>query len=437
MNVLSHYFEMSRPDAERAIKIYKRFCKQTDEVVQYLSVARQFEHATRLEIPKIKHAPTSLVNSLQEYLDDKDFEVNRRQYMAEQDAKRTGRPIQKVAQTKAQPTTSASASTAPKSRAMEAPAAPTQQAKGPAPDLIDFFESIEQNQQPMAQSVPQFQQQQPQPTGFPQQQQQPFGFQQMPQQTGFQQSQPTGTNPFLQMQQQQQPPPLSQVQPQAQPQAQPQPLTTQFTGAGFGGYGPQPQQQFVGGNAFGQDQRQQQFGGGVPFGQEQQQYSSPVTMQSPQQTQQTTNPFRQSSMPTGAASMPFDGQATQSLQRQATNPFARSTATPPVAGSPFGQQPFSAAQQQQPQPMQPQATGTNPFARNVTPSQQAPPAALQVQATGSTNPFRQSAFVNQQTGAGWQHGPQATMGGLEGLETVPVFPRPGQTMGQQQQSPWG
>ena len=87
MNVLSHYFEMSRPDAERSIRIYKIFCKQTEQVVQYLSVARQFEYATRLEIPKLKHAPTSLAASLQEYLDDKDFEINRRQYLAEQDAR--------------------------------------------------------------------------------------------------------------------------------------------------------------------------------------------------------------------------------------------------------------------------------------------------------------------------------------------------------------
>jgi phosphatidylinositol-binding clathrin assembly protein len=436
MNVLSHYFEMSKPDAERAIKIYKRFCRQTDEVVKYLNVAKQYEHATRLEIPKIKHAPTSLAQSLQEYLEDKDFEINRRQYLAEQEAKRTGKPIQKPAQTqaKAQPTSSTATTT---SKPAE-PAASSHPAKGPAPDLIDFFASIEQNQQPMAQSAPQFPQQS---TAFPQQQQQPFPFQQQqqqpPQQTGFQQAQPngfqpSGTNPFAQMQQQQQ-------------QQQPQPLNTQFTGAGFGGYGPQPQQQFVGGNAFDQNQ---------------QQYASPVQMQSPQQQQpQTTNPFRQSMMPTGASSMSFGSMNGQNLQRQATNPFARNTSTPPVAGSPFAQQPpqafppqqqqspspfqpqsqspFAAQQPQQPQAIQPQPTGTNPFARNITPQQTAPVNTLQVQPTGSTNPFRQSAFVNQQTGSGWQHAPQATMGGLESLETIPVFPRPGQAPNNQQQSPWG
>ena len=432
MNVLSNYFEMSKQDAERAIKIYKKFCSQTDQVVQYLSVARQYEHATRLEIPKIKHAPTSLAKSLQEYLNDPDFEVNRRQYLAEQEAKRTGQPMPKREESKSQP---AATSSAPQSKSVET-ATSSQPTKGPAPDLIDFFESIEQNQQPMAQSVPQFQQQ---PSGYPAQQPQSFDFQQQSQQTGLPQGPQQGvngfqrseTNPFLQMQQQQQP----------QPQQQTQGIQTQFTGAGFGGYGPQPSQQFGTGNA---------------FAQEQQMYASPVQAQSPpqmqqpqQQTlqQQQTNPFRQSTMPTDGAPMAFNSLGNQTLQRQSTNPFARNTGTPPVTGNAFAQQQqqqqppaFSPQQTQQSQPIQPQATGTNPFARNVTPSQQptppiSPPNTLQVQPTGSTNPFRQSAFVNQQTGQGWQNSPQATMGGFESMDTIPVFPRPGQATGQQQ-SPW-
>lgn len=454
MNVLGRYFEMSKPDAERAIKIYKVFCKQTDQVVQFLSIARQYEHATRLVIPKIKHAPTSLVNSLQEYLDDKDFDVNRRQYLAEQDSRKTGKPLQKAAQPKSQP---AATSQLASSSQPSAPAPSSQPAaKGPAPDLIDFFDSIEQNQQPMAQSVPQFQQQ---PTGFPmqaqqtglltqeqQQAQQAYGFQQAPQQTGMNGFPPNGapTNPY--------------AQPQQQPQQQPQPLQTQFTGVGFGGYGPQPQQQ------------QQSFQTGNAFAQDPNAFASPVQMQSPTQMQSSqgiqpqptgsTNPFRQSMMPIGAGaafgSSGFAPQPTAEPQRQSTNPFARSTQQAPqqMSGNAFAQQqqqsqqqqqqPFSPQQQQQPQTLQPQPTGTNPFARNITPSQQptppmSPPNALQVQPTGSTNPFRQSAFVNQQTGVGWQHAPQqATMGGLENLETVPVFPRPGQALPQQQQqSPWG
>ena len=442
MKVLSHYFEMSKPDAERAIRIYKKFCTQTEQVVQYLGVARQYEHATRLEIPRIKHAPTSLAKSLQDYLNDPDFDVNRSQYIAEQDAKRTGKPIPKPA-AKSQPATTSSSATQSKAADVAPPAAAPPPAKGPAPDLIDFFESIEQNQTTMAQPGQQFQQQ---PAGYQmQQQQQPYGYQQQDP-NGFQQQQ-NGTNPFLQMQQQQ------------QPQPQPQPIQTDFTGVGFGGYGPQPPQQFVQGNAFAQEQQQQQ-----------QQYMSPVQTQSPasQLQQQQTNPFRASTMPAAPAGNPalsFNTNNNSTLQRQATNPFARSatTGTPPMsmAGNAFAAQatqPFSPQttspgpfSQQQQQPLQTQATGTNPFAR--LPGQQqgqqvptppmSPPGAIQAQPTGSTNPFRQSAFVNQTTGQGWQHGPQGTVGGLGNLETIPVFPRPAGGGGlqpvqeQPQQQGWG
>jgi hypothetical protein len=456
MNVLGHYFEMSRTDAERAIKIYKTFCKQTDQVVQFLGVARQFEHATRLEIPKIKHAPTSLADSLQEYLNDKEFDINRRQYLAEQEAKKAGKPFSKpVAQQKSQPAASKPTQSTP------AIAAPSEQPKGPAPDLIDFFDSIEQKQQPMAQPVQQYQQPQQQgfvtaqqssfgapQLGFPQTFQQPMqGLQQQPTANGFMggdqstnpfgQQQPamtgfTGndqsTNPFSQ-------PQLQQAQP---PPAQLQPVQTNYTGAGFGGYGPQPSQQaFATGGAFQQDVQQQQ-----PFG--------TPTVQSPAQLQpQQTNPFRQSMMPTGTMGVQNNVDNSGAIQRQNTNPFAKHTQPQmsafqqqsipedgvpqayPQSTSPFGQQ-----QQQQTglQPLQAQATGTNPFARPTTATNTAAP--LQVQATG-TNPFRQSMFVNQQTGQGWQNAPQATMGGLEQLETISVFPRPGQPQAQQQQSPWG
>ncbi|KKY15239.1 putative enth domain protein [Diplodia seriata] len=220
INVLEHYFEMSHTDAERALRIYRMFCRQTDAVVQYLSIARLHEHSTRLEIPKVKHAPTSLGNSLEEYLNDKDFEINRRQYLAQQEAKRNGKPNGSSKLSDKKDTARADTSF-PEAKSAQP------ESKGPAPDLIDFFESIEQNQQPMAQQPQGFQ---PPQIQFPQQ----TGM--MPQQTGFDPN--FQNNPFGQ-------------------QPQPQQLQPNFTGAGFGGYGPQPPQQFgqqppppTGGNPF-------------------------------------------------------------------------------------------------------------------------------------------------------------------------------------------
>ncbi|GJC84196.1 ENTH domain-containing protein C19F8.03c [Colletotrichum liriopes] len=343
INILGTFFEMSKVDAERAMAIYRTFTKQTDFVVQYLSVARQYEHQTRVEVPKLKHAPVNLGRQLEEYLRDPDFEVNRRQYIAEQQAKKSGKggiskPSSSAFDSKPAP---AANNPFPSTNGLSQPK--TETAKGPAPDLIDFFESIEQNQTTMAPNAQQHQEQQQQ--------------QQMPMQTGF----PTGNTGML----------------------------------------------------------------------------------SPQAGQQTTNPFRasmlmaqQTGMSTNTA---FSNPASPNPQRQSTNPFARSS---PQAQQPFSPAPSNSPFQSQPQqlpaiaPLQPMMTGTNPFAKSFTgsQSQQQRPAtssgALAPQPTGTTNPFRQGAFVNHQTGMGWQHNQQPIGGGLDNVETVPVFPRP------IQQSPW-
>ncbi|KAH0161962.1 ANTH-domain-containing protein, partial [Aureobasidium melanogenum] len=351
MNILSHYFELSKPDAEHAIGIYKTFAKQTDQVVQYLSIARQYEHITKLEIPKIKHAPTSLANSLQEYIDDHDFETNRRQYLAEQQAK-SGKPIK--------PSRSVTFAEAEPKQEKAAPAASQPPAKGPAPDLIDFFGSIEDQQQPMAQASTQ---QYAQPTGqpFPQMYGQPTA------DPAFQTAQ--STNPFGV-------PQNSQFM--ASPTAQLQP---QFTGAGFGGYGPQPQQQVqtqqtgFSSNPFQpavqqpfqspppqQQQPQQTFMSQDPFSMQQQQQDAfavqqqpqPQMQPPPQQVQpQATNPFRQSMMPTGQLNGFMQPQQTaQPQQRHSSNPFARQAPQQDSMQTGFQQQPLQA-----------QPTGTNPFAK--------------------------------------------------------------------------
>ena len=493
-----HYFEMSRYDAERALGIYKTFTKQTNLVVEFLSTARQYENATRLEIPKLKHAPTSLTSSLEEYLNDPDFEVNRRQYLAQQAAKKGGKKVNGGASeasnksTKTPAKTTSASKDFPEPRTVQAAPPPKVEPKGPAPDLIDFFESIETNQQPMAsapqqqQQVPNFgigphyqQQQQLQQTGvLPQQN--PFGVQngvQAPVQNG---NHFGSSNPFGHSQPQQLPP-------------------QDFGGTAFGGFGQQLFQQPP--NAAGnvpqtnapqfspqQDifsnvpqttgpqyqQPQQSFSqGSEPFSPGQQSFGPPQRSM----TTGASNPFRQSTMPTGASTPSFTGttQVSSPTGSQSTNPFARSLtgqSTGQFTNSPFSSQPtgssaftspsltqqntntpFNSPPSQQPQnppftspppqqpnqnipgPMTPAKTGINPFARSNTlpPNTNSPftPAQpLTAQPTGSTNPFRQSAFPTQQTGQGWPNG-QGTMGGLEQLPTMPVFPRP-----QQQQGAW-
>lgn len=407
---------MSKVDAERALEIYRTFTKQTDMVVQYLSVARQYEHHTRVEVPKLKHAPINLGRQLEDYLNDPDFEIHRRQYLAEVDAKKnkggsaasSSIPTFKSESTnKALPSSAFPSVNGSSSSATTSKPAP---AKGPDADLIDFFDSIEQNQttlgaQPTAQPPVGAS-----PWGNPGVQPQPTGFQNgfVPQQTGFQ-----STNPFQQsmgMPQQQPPMPQQQIQPS-------------FTGAGFGGF----------------TQQSSGFHSSLaPIPQDSvASFQTGASMPNLQPQQQTTNPFR-TSMLTGQPT----GMSTQSApsppaalmpQHTSTNPFARAaTLSPPASNSPFQ----STTSPPQAAPLMPMATGTNPFAKGFGTGAQQPqrPATsagtLMPQPTGTTNPFRQSQFVNHNTGMGWQHNQQPMGGGLDSLGSIPVFPRPAQ------QTPW-
>ena len=60
INVLEYYFEMSRVDAETALGIYRNFCKQTDNAVEYLSIASKLQNLLHVPIPNLKHVCITL-----------------------------------------------------------------------------------------------------------------------------------------------------------------------------------------------------------------------------------------------------------------------------------------------------------------------------------------------------------------------------------------
>ncbi|KAL3475195.1 ANTH domain-containing protein [Aspergillus californicus] len=423
INVLEHYFEMSRPDSERALEIYKTFATQTEEVVKFLGVARHFQSATRLEIPKLKHASTDLTRLLEDDLNDPDFNLRRREYLARQGKSGSAFAASETPATSNQPTSNTN-STPPRPRTE-----PVSQPKTNPSNLIDFFDSIDTNppaqaqpQQPMSQQAMQFQQtgyagQQPgyypQQTGFQPQAQQQV---QQSQHAGFGQQGPFG-GPFTQ--QNTMAPQHTNQYGQQQVQAS---LQSTPTGAGFGGYSPQPQAP-----AYQTQLPPIPQNNMAAFSQQQ---PTPNTLQP-----QTTNPFRQSmlmSTPTGSATQAPASQ----MNRQSTNPFAKRLSTANPSFNPGPPEPFPQAFQQpqipqQSSALQPQRTGTNPFARSssVPPQQsqglQPSAAPLRPTPTGSTNPFRQSTLAQQPT-QGWSvNGQNGTMGGLEQLDTVPIFPRQG------------
>ncbi|SCZ89693.1 BZ3500_MvSof-1268-A1-R1_Chr9g10560 [Microbotryum saponariae] len=377
INVLEHYFEMSHVDATTALKIYKTFCRDTEKVVAYLGIAKKLQHVTNIPIPNLKHvqtdshtptppyqAPVSLVSSLEEYLNDPNFEHNREEYKenkriadgkprSSSKAPATSAPSAATASTSAAAPSASTSSATPSST--EAPKAPT--------SFTDFFESIEQSQTAMfdpstgSPTLSYFQQQavfnpfvQNQMTGM----QSPFGMVQ-PQVTGF-----AAPNPFMQ------PQITGLVHPQMTGYVQPQ----------MTGMAPNPFRQSMmptGQSPFGA------FAGGQP---------QPQIMQ-----QQATG-------------MPFTAQGGSGfLQPQATGagPFANGTRpmsviTSQATGSPFGNttQPASPFMSQAPvtasSPFAPPQRVASPFGNGVSSpfnsTSSAPATApLQAQKTGARNPF--------------------------------------------------
>ena len=384
INMLEHYFDMSRKDAERSLELYKRFCWQTEKVVAFLNSSKRLSYSLRSAVPSLKHAPLSLAGALEEYLDDPNFEENRSEYLRNKggkDAKPDVLSRAKGESSKPAPKDEPKGKEKEekekkeKEKEKEKDAAPKSGNESSQQALQDFFEALEQpsatpfqaayssfagfNAQPDWFNAPM-----PtgpygmvaQPTGFNPFAPMPTGAPMMPQMTGF--------NPF---QQQQMQPMFTGAQ---------QPLAPQHTMATT------PFESIFG---------QMSLGGGQPTPQGQAKSAGPAA-------QDGTSPWGAGSMgpqPTGQQQQPF-GQ-----QQQQQQPF----------GQPQQQQPFGQQQQQQQPFGQPPQPARQPFGQPTQsansappkpdtsntkvsfaqPSQTMPPGSsaprMKPQKTGSMNPF--------------------------------------------------
>ncbi|KAL1918402.1 uncharacterized protein VTP21DRAFT_3062 [Calcarisporiella thermophila] len=137
INMLEHYFEMKKADAQSALKIYKEFTAQTEKVVDYLGVAKRLQGSLRLTIPTLKHAPVSLATVLEQYINSPDFEENREAY-------RSGQIASKEKKTNEFQKTSATVSSGNPAKANTSNSSKPEAQK--EIDMIDFFGSLEQEQ---------------------------------------------------------------------------------------------------------------------------------------------------------------------------------------------------------------------------------------------------------------------------------------------------
>lgn len=75
ITLLESYFTMDKGLAMTALEIYKAFMRETSSIIAMYEMAKK---KFTLELPDLKHAPTTLVNSLEDYLRDPDDSEHKR-----------------------------------------------------------------------------------------------------------------------------------------------------------------------------------------------------------------------------------------------------------------------------------------------------------------------------------------------------------------------
>ncbi|SCU96348.1 LANO_0E13278g1_1 [Lachancea nothofagi CBS 11611] len=413
ITLLESFFELTHQNAERTLKLYKRFVELTEIVVKYLKTGK----AVGLKIPVIKHITTKLIKSLEEHLRD---DANKGQTFSADDSRTPAqRELEQIREQKRLLEQQINS----QQQMIISPTIPQQQT-----GYNPFSEGFSFEQGPVT----------VQPTSNPfmaqaQQQQSQVAAPQVPQTLQYQNTQPQG----LQIQNTQpQGLQIQNTQGLQYQNTQPQGLQAQNTqGLQYQNTQPQGfQTQNTQGLQYQNTQMQQQ----------QQQQQMPAQGMQYQQTQ-----LPQVASPQAPAVQFQHAQANQQspqLQSAHTGYYSTNTqVTPNFTGAGFGgyssPPPAGGAAGGAAHPVQISSpTGSNnPFSldniakvnderERVNPfSQTSQNVGVGVNATGNANPFgAQPQVLNQHT-----------FGGLENLPTVPVFPQaqqyPQQYAQQQQQ----
>ncbi|GES89187.1 ANTH-domain-containing protein [Rhizophagus clarus] len=150
ISVLDQYIEMSKIDAKDALQIYKKFVKQTEKVVDYLGAAKKIQDRLGIVIPNLKHAPTSLTVSLEDYVNDPDFEINRQQYKLAKEERIKAQKAQKTSSISTKPLENKPSSQPNNDSIVKSttslPTSSNKEIPAKENNFIDFFASIEQEQ---------------------------------------------------------------------------------------------------------------------------------------------------------------------------------------------------------------------------------------------------------------------------------------------------
>ncbi|KAG0018033.1 hypothetical protein BGZ80_007624 [Entomortierella chlamydospora] len=155
INILQHFFEMGKDEARLGLKMYKVFAEQTTKSMEYFSVAKRMEAIIHINIPQLKHAPLSLVRTLEEYVNSPDFEE-------EQKSAAKTKSVTPSKSTVKSPTPKSPVTTKPSAKDDDDPWSPkktTEESKQSSSkkDMIDFFSSIDNEETTIQQTSDTFQ----------------------------------------------------------------------------------------------------------------------------------------------------------------------------------------------------------------------------------------------------------------------------------------
>jgi len=67
ITLIESFFNQTASEAQKALDIYKLFTRETEGLIQIFDISKKF---SRKELPEIQHAPTTLVEAFENYIDD-------------------------------------------------------------------------------------------------------------------------------------------------------------------------------------------------------------------------------------------------------------------------------------------------------------------------------------------------------------------------------
>jgi hypothetical protein len=83
LNSVEQFFDLSQPEARRALETYRKFAEVTEQVGDFFSKVKRLEQGLGVSVPELKQPPASLAKTLYDYVSAPDFAQQQRSRQAD------------------------------------------------------------------------------------------------------------------------------------------------------------------------------------------------------------------------------------------------------------------------------------------------------------------------------------------------------------------